>query len=386
VKLSALNQKIPKSLKIALLIVILAKILVFAIGYAFTATNEPIINGQPAAPLTIIMQEFNRWDAPHYVDLAKNWYNTNPSADAYNFIVFFPLYPILIRANTFNFDYANLSALIVSNVCSIVAFLYLYKLTKLEFSDSVAQKTVIFLSIFPTAYFLTAPYTEGLFFATVIASFYYARLGKWFFAGVLSMLAALSRLGGLFMVPVLLLEYLHQKGWKLRQVDARIFWASIGIAGFLIYLGINYQVTGNAFMFMEIEKTHWYNTLNPVEGLNQAIYWIFNRSFPESFTIGLSPIIFAVFGLLATVGAAVAAVGKTRFRPSYVLYMLLTWMLAVSTSWWVSVPRYVMAMFPMFILFGVVSKRKIVTLTIASVFLAGLCFYTALFALHWWAF
>jgi hypothetical protein len=385
VKLSAVFQRIPTSLKIALLVVILAKILVFSIGYVTTYVNEPLINGQPATPLSIIMQEFNRWDAPHYVDIAKNWYNTNPAADAYNFIVFFPLYPILIRAITFSFDYVNLSALIVSNVCSIVAFIYLYKLTKLEFNDSVAQKAVVFLSIFPTAYFLTAPYTEGLFFATIIASFYYARLGKWALAGGLSVLAAFSRLGGLLMVPVLIMEYLHQKGWKLRQVDARILWASLGIAGFLIYLGINYQVTGNAFMFMEIEKNHWFNTLNPLQGLDQAIYWTFNYTYPENFTIGLSPIIFAAFGLATVISSNIVGLQR-RLRPSYVLYMLLTWMLAVSTSWWVSVPRYVMAMFPMFMLFGLISRRKIVFVALASVFLAGLCFYTVLFALHWWAF
>ncbi len=378
-KLKAIFQKIQYPLKIALLVILISKLLIFSIGYATTYANEG-----PAAPLSIISQEFNRWDAPHYLDIAKNWYNPDPTQDAYNFIVFFPLYPILIRAITFDFNYINFSALIISNLTSIIALIYLYKLTKLDFNDTVAQKAVLFLSVFPTAYFLSAPYTEGLFFATVIASLYYARLGKWPLAGFLSLLAALSRLGGLLMLPVLFVEYWHQKNWNLRSIDPKILWTCFALIGFLIYLGINVQVTGSPFTFMEIQKAHWFNTLDPVKGLENAVYWGFfnpNTVNFQSLTIGVSPIIFAIFGLL-TIAAAV----RLHLRASYITYMVVTWMLAVSTSWWVSVPRYVMAMFPMFIVLGLISKRKSVTIAISAVFLAGLCFYTVLFALHWWAF
>jgi hypothetical protein len=97
VKTPPILQKIPQSLKIAILIVLLAKLLVFSLGYATTYLHEG-----SAAPLTIVMNEFNRWDAPHYLDNAKNWYDSNLTHDSYNFIVFFPLYPILIRAITFD--------------------------------------------------------------------------------------------------------------------------------------------------------------------------------------------------------------------------------------------------------------------------------------------
>ena len=60
-----------------------------------------------------------------------------------------------------------------------------------------------------------------------------------------------------------------------------------------------------------------------------------------------------------------------RMRPSYILYMFLTWGLAVSTSWWISVPRYIMAMFPMFMLLGALTKRKAVNIALVAV-LGGL--------------
>jgi hypothetical protein len=325
------------------------------------------------------MGMFDHWDAPHYVDIAKNGYvNTGDTA---NFIVFFPLYPALIRLFTVNFNYINLSALIVSNVCSLVAFYYLYKLTKLEFNDTVAVKAVLFLSVFPTAYFLSAPYTEGLFFALVIASIYYARLGKWQFAGLISLLASLTRIAGLLLLPVLLVEYFHQKGWKPRKTDLNVLWIFLALAGFLIYLGINYQVTGNWFTFLAVEATHWYNRLDPRAGLSAAYGWARNASYPNNITDGLAPLVFAVFGSIMIVVSV-----WRRLRPVYIAYMFFSWGLAVSTSWWISVPRYVMAMFPMFMLFGLLTNKKSANIAIVAVSGAFLCYFTVFFALGWWAF
>jgi hypothetical protein len=367
-----LYAKIPRDAKLAILIVVLAKLLVFAVGIAAN-----VANGSASASTVLTM--FNRWDAPHYVDIAQNWYvNTGDPA---NFIVFFPLYPVLIRLITLSPSYINISALIIANACSLIAFYYLYKLAKLEFNSAVAVKAVLFMSIFPIAYFLSAPYTEGLFFALVIASVYYARVSRWEIAGTLSMLAALSRLAGLLLMPVLLVEYFHQKNWKPQSIDPKIVWTTLALVGFLIYLGINLQVTGDPFKFMEIEKTHWFNTLDPITGLKYAYSWATTRTYPDNLSIGIAPLIFAVYGLLMF-GLAV----WKRFRPVYLVYMFLTWGLAVSTSWWISVPRYIMAMFPMFILLGALTRNKWINTAIAVVFTVGLCYFTATFALGWWAF
>ena len=372
-KIPSIFQKIPNSVKVTIIIVIAAKILIFGLGYTAAYADQG-----PASPIAILMNQFAKpgaaQDSLHYIDIAKNWYvNTG---DAANFIVFFPLYPILIRLFTVDFNYVNLSALAVSNVCSIIALIYIYKLTKLDFGSEVAAKAVVFMSIFPIAYFLAAPYTEGLFFALIISSLYYARKQKWPLAGVLGFLAALTRLGGLLMLPILLVEYLHQTGWKPKRIlNPNLLWIGLTLAGFLVYLNINNQVTGSPFTFMEIERVHWYNTLDPVAGFINALNWASNGIFPQNLILGIAPIFFAVFGLITVVAGYFR-----RLRPSYLACMLLTWLLAISTSFWLSVPRYIMAMFPMFILLGILSDRKVITLGISVVFLAGLCYFTAMFA------
>jgi hypothetical protein len=285
---------------------------------------------------------------------------------------------LLIRLVAVDLSYSGLSAaaLIVSNVSSLIALAYLYKLAKLDFSDGVALKAVLFLSIFPTAYFLSAPYTEGLFFALTISSLYYARLNKWPLAGFLGFFAALTRLGGLLMLPILAVEYLHQRGWNIKRIQLNVIWIFGALAGFLVYLNINSQVWGNALKFMEIEHVHWYNTLDPILGLTRTLGWANNGVYPQNLILGYAPIIFAVFGLV------LIGVGFwRRFRPSYMAVMVLSWMLAVSTSMWISVPRYVMAMFPMFILLGTLTQRKVVNLAIAVVFAVSMGYFTVMFAL-----
>jgi len=372
--IKTLIQKIPHSIKLAILFVALAKIMVLTISYVVT-----YLNSGPAPPLTILMNMLNHWDAQHYETIAKNWYVN--SGDAANLIVFFPLYPILVHLFTLDFNYVNLSALIVSNVCSLIAFSYLYKIAKLEFNNSVAVKAVLFLSVFPTAYFLSASYTESLFFALVIACVYYARLGKWQFAGLISLFASLTRIAGVLLWFVLLVEYFHQKGWKPRRIDLSVLWVFLALAGFRIYLFINYQVTGNSFTFMDVEAAHWFNRLDPWSGLTSAYSWARDASYPDNITIGFAPLVFAAFGLVM-VGVGV----WRRLRPVYIVYMFLFWALAVSTSWWISVPRYIMAMFPMFILLGLLTNRKAINIAIVIASGVALCCFTVFFALGWWAF
>jgi Gpi18-like mannosyltransferase len=381
-RIKAWYVKIPYSLKVAILVALIAKLAVFSIGYA-TAYTTALASGDSTEPLQLVMNQFSKWDGPHYMYIAQNGYVNE--GDPANFIVFFPLYPFLVRLITFDFAYVNLSGLIVSNVSSIIAVIYLFKLAKLDYSDSVAKKAVLFLSVFPTAYFLSAVFTEGLFLALVIASLYYARNAKWALAGVLGLLASLTRLAGLILLPVLIVEYLHQKEWKIRATDLKLLWTSLPALGFLAYLLINYQVTGNFFMFIEIERTHWHQTLNPLDGLLGALGWSTNSAFPDSITIGYAQVIFAVFGFAMVIAGFIACY-KSKLRTSYLVYMLLTWMLAVSTSFWISIPRYVLTMFPMFIILALYSQKRIVTISIVASSSAALCFFTWLFARGIWAF
>ncbi|MEM2352146.1 MAG: hypothetical protein QXT26_07040 [Thermoproteota archaeon] len=369
-----LGKEPSKSLKIILLTVLMSKASIFSLGFLTTYFNEG-----PSNPLSILMRQFCRWDGPHYIDIARNWY-VNVGERRF-FIVFFPLYPLLIRLITFDWQYVNLSALLISNLGSTIAAIYLFKLVKLDSREDVARRSVTYLSVFPTAYFLCAVYTEGLFLALAVACLYYARLKKWALAGFLGILASLTRITGLALLPALLTEYLNQQEWKLGKLGIKILLTFTPLIGFLIYLLINYQTTGNFFAFMEMQRENWQEVFNPLLGLKRAWEWTFTATFPENITLGVAQIAFVAMGFLGFLLSLCF-----RLRPSYNVYAFFAWAISVSMSWWISMPRYMLVIFPIFIIFGLLGRRKIFNFITIPIFLILLSFFTFLFSKGAWAF
>src|ERR1700730_34269 len=91
---------------------------------------------------------WNRWDAIHYQNIAQNGYQA--IGEGRFLLVFFPLYPLLVRLVAFLARDYVLSAFIVSGIASVVAGWLLKRLATLDESEMVAQRAVWFLIIFPT--------------------------------------------------------------------------------------------------------------------------------------------------------------------------------------------------------------------------------------------
>lgn len=65
-------------------------------------------------------------DTPHYLYLAENWYAT--TGDKANLLVFYPLYPLLIKIVHFFVRNYTFAGLLISYICFGVASCYLYDL------------------------------------------------------------------------------------------------------------------------------------------------------------------------------------------------------------------------------------------------------------------
>jgi len=167
----------------------------------------------PLAPLEI----WNNADAPHYLDLAALGYRAQDTGvltidghlrpypnDLGLYIVFFPLYPWLVAAVRFVVPDVLLSAFVVSGIASLLVGPLLYRLVKADEGPDIGLRAVWFLLVFPTAYFLHIGYTESLFLALVLGSFLAARTNRWWLAGILGGLAALTRINGLILLPALM--------------------------------------------------------------------------------------------------------------------------------------------------------------------------------------
>ncbi len=324
-----------------------------------------------------ILELWKRWDTSNYIDIAENSY-TN-TGDSRFFIVFFPLYPLFIRFFAIFVRNYLFSAMVVSNLASILAVLFLYKLVNKDYNSENSSRAVLYFLIFPTAYFLSAAYSESLFLFLSIASFYYARERKWFPAGALGGLASATRITGIVLFPALIIEYWMQNKSQIRYKE--IIWLFLIPLSFLLYLVINYVTFGDAFAFLAIQKQHWFKELAPpwVGFLNSlgGLGW---RDPSGRMMTSYAEIIFAIIGLLAIVA------GFIYLRVSYNVYSLLTWLLVTSSGYWLSIPRYTFSMFPLFILLSLAGRRKEINYFIIIISLIFFSLFLILFSLGRWAF
>jgi hypothetical protein len=116
---------------------------------------------------------WNNWDTLHYLGLAEHGYVA--AGDSRVSLVFFPLYPWLIRLTAFFARDYMAAAFIVSGFASVAAALLFRRLARCDESEEVSRNAVWFLFIFPTSFFLHIGYTESLFLALTLGCFLAAR-------------------------------------------------------------------------------------------------------------------------------------------------------------------------------------------------------------------
>lgn len=324
------------------------------------------------------LEIWNRWDAPHYLDLAQ--YGYQPSGEIGLFLVFYPLFPWLTRLVGLLTGDMLVGAFIVSTLASLLVGLLMQRLAGLDDPPELARQAVWFLLIFPTSYFLHIGYTESLFMALMLGCFLAARTNCWLLAGVLGALACLTRINGLLLIPALaveaLLQYRATRRWQWS-------WLSIGLVGlgFAGYLLLNYSVTGDPLRFLEIQRGHWYKSLAaPWVGIEGVLRSITDRPPSEAHMLGIQELIFIVLGAVATL------VCCFRLRPSYSVWMAGNWLLFTSTSFIMSVPRYTLTLFPIYILFAHAAQNRRWSTIITTWSLLFMGLFISLFVQNRWAF
>jgi Gpi18-like mannosyltransferase len=329
-----------------------------------------------------LLKIWNRWDTAHYLDIAERGYSNSTIGERHLRIVFLPLYPLLIRLFNQIFNNYILSALMVSNLAYIVAAFYLYKLVLLDYEEETALKAVFYFSIFPTAYFLHAGYTESPFLALTISSFYYGRKGNWSLSGLTGMLASATRMTGIILLPALILEYMYQRGFRIKDIKKDVSWLALIPIGLASYLLINYMVFGDLLRFLDIEKGHWSKALTfPWKGLVGSWGATGSPSSVYGTLVGWAEL---AFGLLVYVLAILALF--VRLRPSYILYMIATWLVVTSTSFLLSTPRYALSVFPVFITLSLFGRRREADYAITFTSLLLFALFLTHFVLGRWAF
>jgi hypothetical protein len=321
------------------------------------------------------------FDGEHYLSIAAHGYKPLQ-------YFFFPLYPILtgmLAIGDTPFGLA-LTAQLLSNAFLLIALVGLWKLVRLDYSKKIAQNTILLLLLFPTAFYFVGVYTESLFLALIVWSFIFARKRKWLYAILLAALASSTRIIGIVMLPVIFIEWLHTP--QKERTKSTLLLLPISALGILTYLYFLYRETGDILAFKtSLEIVYGEQRSDSLVLLPQVLYrYVFKilpamnwTYFEGSFSLlieFLSGIVFFILSIYAFL----------KLRMSYAVFMLTGYILPTLSGSFSSMGRYVLVLFPGFIILALYySRLPKVSKIITGIILTGmLVLATALFSRGYW--
>ena len=325
-----------------------------------------------------LLAVWGHWDAVHYLDIAgRGYYGTD--------MAFFPLYPSLIHFVAHFTGNGLIAGLLISNISLFFGLLFFYKLAEHQFNRAIAHRAIFYVSIFPTAVFFSAVYTESLFFALTVASFYYIREHKWLTAGLVGALAALTRSEGVLLVIPFAIELVATaRTMPLGRffAPARLQRVLVGLVAIPIGLGLYmtwlWVLHGDPLYFSHVQANWNRHLAWPwVAGVNA--YKIVAHS--KSLLVTADELIEIGFTVLMV---AVTIAGAFRLRVSYTVYSALSILVPMSTASLMSMPRFALVLFPMFLVLAIWGSRSWVNSAIVAFSLPLLGLFTVLFADWYW--
>lgn len=312
---------------------------------------QRIAHGQPLAGFFQAYCErmSQAGDVPHYVNIAANGYVA--AGENANEIVFYPLFPLLMRLmHAIIPDYTAAGA-VVSNLCLGAASAGMLALMERELGERRALRGVLLFSLFPFGFFMVGAYTESLFIALMVLDMLALVKRRWAWVGVLGMLAALTRTQGIaLLVPAVYELCLDLRRKRGARGMAWVLLIPLGTCGYLV---LNRAIYGSATAFLAFQAAPpWYNTSHWIAdnlaqhygmalnypALSVFIYW-------AQLFLYFAALALLVWGLKAGVRASFVALGGA--------YLFMTYL----HGWMISGPRYVMGCVPLFMALAMLGKE-----------------------------
>lgn len=289
------------------------------------------------------------FDGLHYLSIAKDGYFQYEYA-------FFPLFPIIIRhiEKFFRINYLESSIIIVA-ISLLATLLLLYKLSLLDINKRNARWVIFLFLAFPTSFFLTAIYSESLFLALSIGSFYAARKEKWVIAGILGGFASATRFVGILLFPALIIECFYQTKEKKNYLEklkllVKNAWGILLVpVGFVWYMLYLHNLIGDAFAFVHSQFAFGANRSS---GEIILLPQVFFRYIKILYTIPPTNYDFwiAIFELIFFLLFLLYFLKRLKIiRPSYLFYSFFVVFVPTLSGTLSSEPRYILAAFPFFI-------------------------------------
>lgn len=368
-----------------------------------------------------LIEPMRSWDGLWYKEIADLGYHAFATANP----AYWPLMPWIMEYGArLTGQPSEVIGWLTANVFFVVALIFVYRIVLLDFSARIARLTLWALALFPMALFFSAIYTESLFLMLAAGALYFARTRAWALAGVLGLLAALTRSQGVMLLLPFLVLFVQQysfapRRWLTTGLANGLF-ASLPIFGpILFYLYLDHEnipqtVRNPAFVAVQAQwarfsawpwetircsvsacyappgltyqagsPTHyadwsWLRQLIDNPSWSHITSFQFRDMFARSDTVELVSLI--LFVGLAIVGLRILPL----YMSAYLLLPLLFPLFQPSAVHPLfSYPRFGIVLFPLFIVLAVLLERRSAFLTYCAVSTVLLVLFTIQFA-HWY--
>lgn len=316
-----------------------------------------------------------RWDTYWYLSISTDGYSWDPAVFRHANVVFFPLYPLLMRwVGALIGHHPLIAGLVVSLTCFTAAMTLLYRLAVLEFGDAGAWPVILLISTYPFAIFYSLVYTESLFLFVTVGAFYAARRNWPLLTAAFGFAAGLARPNGMWLVAPLLWMALERPApSRVRRwcVIAAAFAPIVGTIAYSSYLFVRFGdalawVHGQAAWGLPLALRGSAHdapefTRAPMQLYTDIMMW----------TLNIAAFSLAVFSLLPI---------WRRFGMPYVLWIAMNIGPPVAAHLFMSAGRFTSVLFPIFFWLATIVRPPRLW-RVAGVFAAAQAGLAALFFL-----
>lgn len=344
---------------------VLVRLVVYIIGIGVQYGVESY-DGGDSLGVNAFLDSWLRWDGFHYINLAKLGYKAYVEDGQHLFLVFFPLYPWLIRVLHGLVQDWRICALIVSNIAYIIGSVFFYGVVKEEYGKETGVRSFWLLSLFPFSLFFGSIMTESLFFCLLSAGFFFVKRHNWCLVGITGMLCALCRIQGFLLIIVAFVEFVTYYGIcqlfrekKFRQIGSLLVkkctWLLLIVVGVGAYFGLNTYVEGDPFRFRVYQKQHWYHTTTLP---SKSVIEILSNMVSKNVEPSMKWCIWYPEWILFLLAILVILYGVKRRNSKYTAFLIAYTVLNYSVTYLISGGRYMSCALPLFFLLAQWTGKK----------------------------
>ncbi len=294
------------------------------------------------------------YDGGWYRWILGNGYGYRPGTDfGQQPTAFFPLLPMITRALMVIVRSEVVAVGVVSVVGGLAGISAVYVAAKVWRDEQTARIAVVLMLVFPTSFYLSMFYTEGVFIAVTVGALLAHRRGAHLLATGLAATAVLVRPTGLLIVLLLVALRIADER-RLDRVVVEYLTAGLVLVPFMV---VQWLQAGDALAFFGAQTAWGRHTAPPWTAINGHVRLLATPLYGVFRWIALLDLL----AVTASIGAAVSAwvnrkVGR-GWPPEAWAWTVLILIPAVSTGILTSVSRFVLTAWPVFIVCAYGLKR-----------------------------